>query len=113
MNPIAAIIVAIGSAIVILAGIGLLRFRTPYARFHAAGKASPVAFIVIAIGAGIELGPGAAARLAVATVALVLTLPVGVHLLFRAVHRTTSDIRLAVDDLTPAEHRAQQRIDHP
>ena len=27
-------------AIVLLAGIGLLRFRTPYARIHAAGKAS-------------------------------------------------------------------------
>jgi multicomponent Na+:H+ antiporter subunit G len=112
MNPVAAAIIATGSAVVALAGIGLLRFGTPYARFHAAGKASPVAFLLVALGAGIELGPGAAARLTVAAVALVLTLPVGVHLLFRAVHRTTSDIRLAVDDLTPAEDRARRRAGH-
>ena len=29
----------------------MLRFRSPYARFHAAGKASPIAFVVLAIGA--------------------------------------------------------------
>ena len=92
-------------AIVLLAGIGLLRFRTPYARLHAAGKASPVAFLLVAAGAAIETGWGGAARLVVAAAALVLTLPVGVHLLFRAVHRTTP-VLLATDELAPAEARA-------
>ena len=31
-----------GAALATMAGLGLLRFSTPYARFHAAGKASPV-----------------------------------------------------------------------
>ena len=88
MNPAAAVLILAGSLVAVMSGLGLLRLRTPYARFHAAGKASPIAFLIAAIGAGIELGWSASARLTVATAALILTLPVGVHLLFRAVHRT-------------------------
>lgn len=106
MNAVAQAFILAGSALVVLAGIGLLRFTTPYARFHAAGKASPVAFLLVAIGASISLGPASAALLGVAAFALILTLPVGVHLLFRAVHRTTPGVGLSVDDLAPAERRA-------
>ena len=102
MNVVAQVFILSGSALVVLAGIGLLRFATPYARFHAAGKASPVAFLLVAIGAGLSLDPASAALLGVAAFALILTLPVGVHLLFRAVHRTTPDIELSVDDLAVA-----------
>jgi multicomponent Na+:H+ antiporter subunit G len=103
MHPAAAIFVLTGSAVVLLAGVGLLKFSTPYARFHAAGKASPVAFLLVAVGASVELGWGAAALLLVASAAMVLTLPVGVHLLFRAVHRTTPGDHLVVDELGVAE----------
>ncbi|MDH3681014.1 MAG: monovalent cation/H(+) antiporter subunit G [Acidimicrobiia bacterium] len=106
MTPIAATLALTGALVALLAGIGLLRFRTPYARFHAAGKASPVAFLLVAAAAAIETGWGGAARLAVASAALVLTLPVGVHLLFRAVHRTTPRT-LAIDELAPAEVRSR------
>ena len=105
MSIIASAFLLAGGFLAMLAGVGLLRFRTPYARFHAAGKASPIAFLLVAIGAGIETGWGGTARLAVASAALVLTLPVGVHLLFRAVHRT-SPRTLSVDELAPAEARA-------
>ena len=99
MTPLATLLILSGSAVALLAGIGLLRFRTPYARFHAAGKASPVAFLLVAAGAGIETGWAGAARLAVASAALVLTLPVGVHLLFRAVHRSSPEYLLEIDEL--------------
>ena len=102
-----------GAAIALLAGVGVLRFSTPYARFHAAGKASPVAFIVTALGAGISLGGGGAAYLAVAAAAMTLTLPVGVHLLFRSVHRTTPSDHLVVDDLRPAELQANVSCPQP
>lgn len=105
MNVVASALLLTGAAIAILAGVGLLRFSTPYARFHAAGKASPIAFLVTAVGAAVELGPSGAAQLAVAAAAMVLTLPVGVHLLFRAVHRTTPGDHLTVDELAPAERR--------
>lgn len=107
MSPVAAILAVAGAVLSLLAGIGLLRFRTPYARLHAAGKASPVAFLLVAAAAAIETGWGGAARLAVASAALILTLPVGVHLLFRAVHRT-SPRSLEIDDLAPEEQRSRR-----
>lgn len=103
MTIVASALMLVGGIIAILAGVGVLRFTTSYARFHAAGKASPVAFLVAAIGAGIQLGPAGSAYLAIAGAAMVLTLPVGVHLLFRAVHRTSSNDHLATDHLAPAE----------
>ena len=103
MSQIGAVLMLLGGLIAVLAGIGLLRFSTPYARFHAAGKSSPVAFLVAAIGAAFQLGADGAAYLAIAAVAMILTLPVGVHLLFRAVHRTTPGDHLVVDELAPAE----------
>ena len=109
MSVIAGLLMLLGSGVALLAGVGVLRFSTPYARFHAAGKASPVAFLVAAAGAGLELGVSGAAYLLIAAVAMTLTLPVGVHLLFRAVHRTTPGDHLAVDELAPAEIAARRR----
>ena len=108
MNPVAAAFILAGSALLLLASVGLLRFSTPYARFHAAGKASPVAVIIVSIGAIIELGAAGGARLAVASAAMILTLPVAVHLLFRATHRTDPSVRLRIDELRPAEDAADQ-----
>ncbi len=91
MNVIAALLMFAGSLVAVLAGIGLLKFHTPYARFHAAGKASPIAFLITAIGAGLALGLDGAAPLVVAACAMVWTLPLGVHLLFRATYRISLD----------------------
>ena len=86
MNAASWVVVMLGVVVIVLAGVGLLKFRTPYARFHAAGKASPVAFILVAVGVGPEVGWVGSGRLVLAAIALVITLPVAVHLLFRAVH---------------------------
>lgn len=99
MSTVAAIIMLVGGLIALLAGIGIMRFSTPYARFHAAGKASPVSFLVAAIGASLDLGWQGTAALVVAAVAMTLTMPVGVHLLFRAVHGIESNDHLIVDEL--------------
>lgn len=108
MNPIGAAFYLVGAAIAVLAGVGLLRFHTPYARFHSAGKASPIAFIAVGIGAATELGWAGAIELAVAAAAMTLTLPVGVHLLFRATHRTTPGDHLVIDELADAEARSAE-----
>ncbi len=88
---IAWLFVLAGVAVVVLAAIGLFKLKTPYARIHAAGKASPVAFLIASVGASIELGWATGAILLVASAALVMTLPLGVHLLFRALHSTQTD----------------------
>ncbi|MEL7158209.1 MAG: monovalent cation/H(+) antiporter subunit G [Actinomycetota bacterium] len=99
MSTVAGVFMLAGSIVAVLAGVGLLRFETSYARMHAAGKASPVAFLIAAIGAALQIDAGGVAYIAIAAVAMILTLPVGVHLLFRAVHRTTAGDHLVVDDL--------------
>jgi len=104
----ASVLMLAGGAIALLAGVGVLRFSTPYARFHSAGKASPMAFLVTAAGAGLELSAGGAVYLVIAALAMTLTLPLGVHLLFRAVHRTTPGDHLVVDELADSE-RARPR----
>ncbi|MGB3736330.1 MAG: monovalent cation/H(+) antiporter subunit G [Ilumatobacter sp.] len=99
VHPVAWAFVLAGVAVIVLAAVGLLKLKTPYARIHAAGKASPVAFLIAAVGASLELGWAAGARLVVASVALILTLPLAVHLLFRALHNTEAAEDPPVDEL--------------
>jgi multicomponent Na+:H+ antiporter subunit G len=112
LNPVTSVLILLGAFVALLAGIGLLTFNTPYARFHAAGKASPIAFLLVAIGAGIEVGLRGAAELAIVAAALLLTLPASTHLLFRATHRTTDAVRLSVDELLAPE-RESGGVDSP
>ena len=102
MSILAGVLVLLGAALTAVAALGLVRFSSPYARFHAAGKASPIAFVLIGLGASVELGAESLARLLVAIGAMALTLPVGVHTLFRATHRSTPR-SLDVDELYDAE----------
>lgn len=104
MNPIASVFLLLGSFVALLAGAGLVTFKTSYARFHAAGKASPIAFVLVTIGASIEVGWRGAAELAIVAVALLLTLPAATHLLFRATHRATTSKHLRSDALAEPEH---------
>ena len=99
LHPVSSAFLLAGVAIVVLAGVGLFKLRTPYARIHAAGKASPVAFLIAGVGASIELGWDGAARLVLAGAALILTLPLAVHLLFRALHRTEPQFDPPVDEM--------------
>ena len=109
MNEVSSIFILLGALVALLAGVGLVTFHTPYARFHAAGKASPIAFLLVAVGAGIEVGARGAAELAVVAAALLLTLPASTHLLFRATHRTTVSDHFRTDELAAAERELAER----
>ena len=89
LETIGSLFMLMGAGVAVLAGIGLLRFQSSYARIHAAGKASPVAFVVTAVGALFFLGGSGRALLLLSVGAMILTLPLGVHLLFRAAHEST------------------------
>lgn len=39
MTIIGQLLLIVGGGVAVLAGVGLLKFETPYARFHSAGKA--------------------------------------------------------------------------
>ena len=107
MNPVSSVLIILGALVALLAAVGLLRMRTPYGRFHAAGKASPIAFLLVAVGASFEVGWLGAAELTIVSVALLLTLPAATHLLFRATHRTTPSSHMSIDDLSAAEQQLE------
>ena len=113
MTVVSSVLMLAGGLVAILAGVGIVRLTTPYARFHAAGKGSPIAFVVAALGAALELGPGGAASLVIASLAMTLTLPLGVHLLFRAVHRTEPQHHPTIDELAPVERAGPRRDPGP
>lgn len=100
MSPLATVAALLGALVVLVAAVGLMRFDSPYARIHAAGKASPVAFVIVAVGAAADVGWSGALRLVLAAAALILTLPVAVHLLFRAVHASSPECDPDVDELS-------------
>ena len=103
MRAAAEVVMVAGAIIAVMAGIGLLRFSTPFARIQAAGKASPVALLLTSVGAAPLLGWAGAAYLVIAAAAMIVTLPVVAHLLLRAVHRTNDISHLAIDDLAHDE----------
>lgn len=103
MRVAAEVVMVAGAVIAVLAGIGLLRFSTPFARIQAAGKASPVALLLMSVGAAPLLGWRGFAYLAIAAGAMIVTLPIVAHLLLRAVHRTGRIDHLAMDDLAADE----------
>lgn len=87
VHILSSVLLLAAGALAVIASLGVLRLRSSYARFHAAGKASPGAFILAAAGTALDLGGSGAALLLVAALAIVVTLPIGVHLLFRSTHR--------------------------
>jgi multicomponent Na+:H+ antiporter subunit G len=77
-----------GSLLVAVAAIGLHRFDDVFARLHAAGKATSLAFLLVSIGALAHGLPArAAGELVLASVVLLVTTPVGVHVLADAAYR--------------------------
>lgn len=106
MRTAAELVMAAGAVIALLAGIGLIRFSTPFARIQVAGKASPVALLLTAVGAAPLLGWPGAVYLMIVAAAMIVPLPVIAHLLLRVVHRTSSIDHLVIDDLAADERRA-------
>ncbi len=110
MTYLAHFLIMFGGLLAMVAGVGTVRFSTAYARIHAAGVASPIAFLVAGVGAIIELDLVGAGYIVIAGLAMLVPLPMGVHLLFRAVHRTTDNSHLQIDDLTAANQRPHRDV---
>jgi multicomponent Na+:H+ antiporter subunit G len=88
MTIVGNVLIVVGVGLAVIAGLGLVRLRTTEARQHAAGKASPIAFMVTAAGAAFHTDWAGRGALFVAVVMMTVTLPLGMHLLFRAAVRS-------------------------
>lgn len=75
-----------GAVLVLLAGIGVLRFPDVYARMHAATKATTLGIALIGVAAAIAIEDGRAKTLA-AVAFTFITGPCAAHLVSRAAYR--------------------------
>jgi multicomponent Na+:H+ antiporter subunit G len=93
----------VGSSLVLLAGLGVVRFPDLYSRMHAATKATTLGIVIVAIGAAVSLDSGRA-KLLLATAVIFITAPIASHVVGRAAYRAEGiEVRLdAGDDL--ADH---------
>lgn len=108
MSVVGEVLILLGSLLVAVSAIGLHRFDDVFARLHAAGKATSLGFLLVAGGALLQDLPGRVwGELALAAVLLVITTPVGVHLLARAAYRSGDQLAegTAVDELSERRRR--------
>jgi multicomponent Na+:H+ antiporter subunit G len=85
---IAAILLALGSAFMLLAAVGLVRLPDLFLRMSATAKAATLGAALMLLGAGLHFGDGAVlARALVIVVFLFLTAPVAAHMIGRAGYR--------------------------
>lgn len=93
------VLAVIGAALVMLAGVGVLRFQDLYARMHAATKASTLGIALIGLAGAVLLGGHSKTLVAVAFI--FVTAPSAAHFVGRAAYRAEGiDIDLeSRDDL--------------
>ena len=80
----------VGATLVLLAGVGVIRFGDLYQRMHAATKASTGGLALVALGCGLAVS-GTAWKLALTVVAAFVTTPVAAHLIGRAAAEHPAD----------------------
>ena len=97
---VAGLFLIFGSFLVLLAGIGIVRFTDIYARMHAAAKAPTLGILAIAVGVSISVRTAAAIFILTLVVILqLLSAPMGTHLLARAVYRKVERTVDSIDEL--------------
>jgi multicomponent Na+:H+ antiporter subunit G len=90
----------VGSALVLLAGVGVLRFPDLYSRMHAATKASTLGIGLVCVAGAISID-GGTAKILLAAAAIFVTAPSAAHFIGRAALQAEDlDVQLDGTDLT-------------
>lgn len=105
----ASVLILAGSALALLAGIGLVRLPDVFARMHAATKPATLGLMLICVGAALtDSSLADVAKLALVVALQFLTAPVGAHMVGRAsyhagglLHRATVLDELATSERPP------------
>lgn len=109
MNTIGGVFLIAGSALILLAAIGVVRFDDVYARMHAGAKAPALGVLAIGVGVAFSIRTSDAVITAILVVILQLIAgPVGAHILGRAVYRQVKPPLSAADELADAERPADE-----
>ena len=117
VDLLAAVLMLLGVALAVVAGVGLLRFPDLYSRMHAATKPSTLGLLLVLAGASLQLAdPGDAAALLLVAAFQLVTAPVAAHMVGRASYRAgTSGTRTSgideLRDVVEREAREQREED--
>lgn len=99
MRTFSDVLLVIGAAWALLAAVGVLRFDDVYSRMHAATKSPTLGLLLISVGAALHLDLSQALKLLLPALLVLLTAPVGSHLLGRATHRSPGDVKIRIDTI--------------
>lgn len=101
MEVLSGIMMLIGAALALIAGIGLQRFDDMFARMHAATKPATLGLALVLGGAALQVpDTGNVAKLLLVILLQFITAPVGSHLIGRAAHRAGTELGpVEVDEL--------------
>jgi multicomponent Na+:H+ antiporter subunit G len=84
------ILIAVGTAFMVISAIGIVRLPDVFARMHAAGKASTLGVSCILLGAGWYFGGGEMVRAIALIVLFYVTAPISTTAMARAAYRFTA-----------------------
>lgn len=99
MTMLAEALLVVGAGWSVLAAVGVNRFDDVFARMHAATKTTTLGVLLVMLGASLELGGLDGAKLVLAAILLLLTAPIGAHLVGRAVHENRGTAPMHIDRL--------------
>jgi multicomponent Na+:H+ antiporter subunit G len=101
-------LLAVGSFLTLLAGVGVARFPDAMARMHAAAKAPILGFMLIGIGVIVSLRTtDAAAIVGLVIVLQMIAVPVGSHVLARSMYYRMKPEIDGPDELAEANERSR------
>jgi multicomponent Na+:H+ antiporter subunit G len=87
MDALATVCLIAGSLLILLAGLGAVRFPDTMARMHAAAKAPTLGFILIGVGVVVSVRTWDAAVIVTLVIVLqMVAVPVGSHVLARSTY---------------------------
>ena len=87
MTVVVLVLAALGTLLMLIAGLGLVRMPDLPTRMHASSKAGTLGAALVMVAVALHFGGGVAVRALLVSLFLFLTAPVASHLLARAAYR--------------------------
>ena len=102
MEVVSALMMLVGAALALVAGIGLQRFEDVFARMHASTKPATLGLALCLLGAALRMPEaGDVVKLLLVVLLQFVTAPIASHLIGRAAYRSGTELgsEYVVDDL--------------
>lgn len=106
VDVVVSVLLLSGTALAVIAAIGLQRFPDVFARMHAATKPATLGLLLVLVGAAARVSdPGDVAKLLLVGLLQFLTAPVGAHMVGRAAYRAGTELspETSIDELAAAD----------